>query len=148
MALGKRIQAIRTRRGFTATDLAQRSGVKLKTLDRIEKRDSRKSIHASAIAEALGISTDALLRDGSVDELLNGHAAARSGRLAGKRIAVQEQVKAREGGKLEAMQITAPLGFVEVAQVDANMRAIRIRGDAEEPRAGQVRGVQALTGLC
>jgi transcriptional regulator with XRE-family HTH domain len=67
MAMGKRIEAERTARGWTQSKLADlvsngaEGGLTQQALDRLEKRDSDKSEHAVGLADALGVSLRWLL---------------------------------------------------------------------------------------
>jgi transcriptional regulator with XRE-family HTH domain len=134
MSLGQRVRTLREGKGLSITALASEAGVPVGTLDRLEKRDSKKSQFTAQLADALGVSVDALLGGGSVSEPAPGHYAPTSSTRAGRgRLPVQEQLKARVGGYLDAMAASGPLGFVEVAQVEPNVRAVRVRGDALSP---------------
>lgn len=62
MSLGKRVEDERKRRDWTQTQLASKvKGLTQQALDRLEKRDSKTSEHAVAIAEAMQISLRWLL---------------------------------------------------------------------------------------
>lgn len=69
MALGKNVEALRRRNGWTMEDLSVRSGVEVGTINALEKRDSKRSQYATALARAFGL---------SVEELESGAAASPS----------------------------------------------------------------------
>ena len=60
MALGKRIRDHRLHLGWTLEKLSQKSGVDIGTISALEKRDSKKSEFAVAIARGLGLSLEQL----------------------------------------------------------------------------------------
>lgn len=62
MSLGKRVEDKRKELGWTQPQLAAKvEGLTQQALDRLEKRDSKTSEHAVALAEALGVSLRWLL---------------------------------------------------------------------------------------
>ena len=65
MALGKAIQQARTDKGWSQVRLGQESGVPSKSINALEKRDSKRSEFAPQIARALRVSLPDLL-DGRV----------------------------------------------------------------------------------
>ena len=60
MALGKNIRHYREGLGLTLEQLSDRSGVDVGTISALENRDSKRSQFATAIARALGMSTEQL----------------------------------------------------------------------------------------
>lgn len=60
MALGKNIRRYRESLGLTLEHLSERSGVDVGTISALENRDSKRSQFATAIARALGMSTEQL----------------------------------------------------------------------------------------
>lgn len=62
MALGKVIEKARLKRGWKMPQLSEASGVDVGTINALEKRGSKKSDYASALATALGIDLEAALR--------------------------------------------------------------------------------------
>ncbi len=61
MGLGRNLAKLRADRGMTLDDLSAASGVGRSAIHAIEKRDSRTSAHATALARAFGITVDELL---------------------------------------------------------------------------------------
>ena len=70
MALGQAIKEARELRGLSQTQLQEMSGVDAATISIMEKRDSKRSIHAAAIASALRVSLPDLMA-GRVAPMLN-----------------------------------------------------------------------------
>lgn len=67
MTISKRIRLIRQQKGLSQKDLADKSGVNIKSLSRYELGSSMPPADAlKDIADALGVSADALLSDGNV----------------------------------------------------------------------------------
>jgi SOS-response transcriptional repressor LexA len=74
MNLGSKVKAARQRKGWEIADLARASGVDLKTIAAIEKRDSVRSQFAQQLAAALGVPVDEILSDGEyIFEALDRH---------------------------------------------------------------------------
>lgn len=63
MGLGKNLAKLRADRKMTLDDLSAASGVGRSAIHAIEKRDSKTSAHATALARAFGITVDQLLAD-------------------------------------------------------------------------------------
>jgi transcriptional regulator with XRE-family HTH domain len=61
MSLGKRIKAERELQGLTQEELGNLSGAGQQTIQALESRGSKKSTHASKIADALGVNLSWLL---------------------------------------------------------------------------------------
>lgn len=61
MALGKAIEQARLARGWTQPRLSAASGVPVKSINALEKRDSRRSEFAAALAQAMGLSLPDLM---------------------------------------------------------------------------------------
>lgn len=63
MGLGENVAALRKRLGLTLDDLEERSNVGRAVIHAIERRRSRASKHAAALAAALGVTLDELMAD-------------------------------------------------------------------------------------
>lgn len=61
MSLGTNIRALRERQKLTLKQLSEISGVEIGTISALENRTSARSVHAAAIAKALGVSLEALV---------------------------------------------------------------------------------------
>ena len=61
MALGLNVKRLRIRAGLTQAELAELVGLDQAAISALERRDSRSSTYASALARALNTSTDELL---------------------------------------------------------------------------------------
>ncbi|MCU7845324.1 MAG: helix-turn-helix transcriptional regulator [Candidatus Thiodiazotropha sp. (ex Monitilora ramsayi)] len=75
MALGQRTKAERDAQGLTQEELAEKAGIKQQTLQALEKRNSRRSEHAAALAVALGVNLEWLI-DGKGKKRGGSHAIA------------------------------------------------------------------------
>ena len=69
MALGKRVRALREQRGWTLEYLEEVSGVPVGTISALEVRNSKRSVYASALAKAFGVTLEELLEDERLLEL-------------------------------------------------------------------------------
>jgi len=68
MTIAERIRLTRQQKNISQSDLAQKSGVNVKSLSRYELGTSVPPADAvKAIADAMGVSTDALLSDDNVE---------------------------------------------------------------------------------
>ena len=58
------LRKLRTERKFSVPELSRRSGVPVRTIENIEKTDHATVANAIRLADALGVTLDALCRDG------------------------------------------------------------------------------------
>jgi DNA-binding XRE family transcriptional regulator len=139
MALGHRIRDFRIAAGLTKTELANLSGVPVKSIHILEDRDSQKSMYTAAIARALNVETDELLGftrvGGSLNEPPATYAHSPSApRAKMVRLKVSEVLRPDGNGLLDASSLPAEeMGFVDVVATEPGLKAIRVRGDALSP---------------
>lgn len=60
MSTGNRIKVLREARKWTLEDLSDRSGVDVGTINALERRNSRRSVHFPALARAFGMTMEQL----------------------------------------------------------------------------------------
>jgi len=80
--LGPRLRALRTKRGFTLTEMAERTGVSTSTLSRLESGERRATLELLLpIASVLGVGLDELVGlDSRTDPRVRGVPVQRRGR--------------------------------------------------------------------
>jgi len=136
MALGKNVEALRKRNGWTMEDLSVRSGVEVGTINALEKRDSKRSQYATALARAFGL---------SVEELESGAAAATPPLHEPSNVSAAPERRHRvpliswvqAGDWSHAADLLHPgEGFEWIdtsVSVQAHTFALRVEGDSMEP---------------
>lgn len=136
MALGKNVEALRKRNGWTMEDLSVRSGVEVGTINALEKRDSKRSQYATALARAFGL---------SVEELESGAAApppalhepsnVSTALLGSRRIPLISYVQAGHMSEaIDPYQVgDAADWLLTDLELSANAFALRIKGDSMLP---------------
>lgn len=82
-AVGARLRALRQHRGFTLTDLAERTGISLSTLSRLESGERRAALELlMPLAQLYGVTLDSLVgRDVPVDPRVCGTPTTRNGHI-------------------------------------------------------------------
>lgn len=101
--VGQRLRALRQHRGFTLTDLSERTGISVSTLSRLESGERRAALELlMPLARLYDVSLDSLVgRDAHVDPRVRGKPTSRNGHVF--------TPLSREAGAMTAFSVTIPL---------------------------------------
>lgn len=143
MQLGGRIKQARELMGWSAVDLAQRSGVANTTIGALENRDSKRSEFAEALIEAFPPDkvSHIYLRTGKgrIDDRPESGAEPQPEfagfRRGARRVPVVGTAKMGDDGYYEEMsaEIGGGDGHVDVQTEDPNAYCLRVRGNSMWP---------------
>jgi transcriptional regulator with XRE-family HTH domain len=151
--IGRNVRAVRERKLFSRTDLAERSGVSLAGIDHLERglsaRPRRRTIEK--LAEALDVDVDALMEEAhplaqaprSQDPLFNGEERRAfiervEGHVAARAAECERRLAAAENGgfsAVKALRVAAFEEFLQICDLTNGELAERWLGDPEVPEA-------------
>ena len=133
MALGKQIRKYREHREWTLEQLSSASGVPVGTIGALENRDSSRSMYASKIASAFGVSVETLIESDPHDQ---AYAREFSNVSPGPKVrgTVPLLNKVNAGMYKEVIDHGADVEYIAtVAPVKRYTFALRVEGDSMEP---------------
>lgn len=135
MNLGEKIKHYREGRGWTLDHLSELSGVEKGTISALEVRKSSRSIFASKLAAAFGLTLDQLLSD--IDYLNSPGAKAAAPTTTARKVWV---IGRGEGGMPDRLWTDGdyPVGasdqYAEERTDDAHAFIVKVNGDSMAPR--------------